>query len=228
MRTSTFLLSILAMTMATVFISCEKDEEDDDKNLNEDGLTQEITDLVPQDILDEMEALGMEINGGGNPPSLENTYLATPFILQNSNISTDYEGMTFPDFYATFEEQNNDNLTIEYSYQNGSESGSGLGGFIVGENNDFTVFVGVTSENYYGELAENVQVISGTLESDMILNFQLALFMLDNNDNPSGAWIENGQGRVIYDEDGESSLVTSNKSIKAIKANNTVLLKVKE
>jgi hypothetical protein len=26
--------------------------------------------------------------------------------------------------------------------------------------------------------------------------------MIDNNDNPSGVWIENGEGRVIYDQDG--------------------------
>ena len=225
MKIKTFILGFLAMAM--VVASCEKDEEDDSTQLNEDGLTQDITDLVPQDILDEMEELGLQINGGGNPPSLENTYLASPFILQSSNISTDYVGMTFPDFYATFEEQDNNNLTIEYSYENGSESGSGLGGFIVGNNNDFTVFVGVTSENYYGELAENVQVISGTLASDHIVDLQAALFMIDNNGNPSGAWIENGQGRVIYDEDGESPVVVSGKSSISTELTKSVLSRIK-
>ncbi|HKK60464.1 MAG TPA: hypothetical protein VJ937_13380 [Salinivirga sp.] len=222
----TLLIGFLATAM--IFVACEKDEEDDNTQLNEDGLTQDITDLVPQDILDEMEDLGLQINGGGNPPSLENTYLASPFILQSSNISTDYVGMTFPDFYATFEEQDNNNLTIEYSYENGSESGSGLGGFIVGEDNDFTVFVGVTSENYYGELAENVQVISGTLASDHIVDLQAALFMIDNNGNPSGAWIENGQGRVIYDEDGESPVVASGKSSISTELTKSVLSRIKK
>ncbi|ALO14580.1 hypothetical protein [Salinivirga cyanobacteriivorans] len=226
MKMKTLLIGFLATAM--IFVACEKDEEDDNTQLNEDGLTQDITDLVPQDILDEMEDLGLQINGGGNPPSLENTYLASPFILQSSNISTDYVGMTFPDFYATFEEQDNNNLTIEYSYENGSESGSGLGGFIVGEDNDFTVFVGVTSENYYGELAENVQVISGTLASDHIVDLQAALFMIDNNGNPSGAWIENGQGRVIYDEDGESPVVASGKSSISTELTKSVLSRIKK
>lgn len=211
MKAKLFIMAMLAMSI--VFISCEDDDEEDDSTeLNEDGLTQDITDLVPQDILTEMEDLGMQINGGDNPPTLENTYLGSPFILQSSNIESDWEGMTFPDFYATFEDQNNENLTIQYSYQNGGESGSGLGGFIVGENNEFSVFVEVTSENYLGEQASNVQVISGTLGDNEITDLQVALFMIDNNGNPSGVWIENGQGRIIYDEDGTSEIIETTKS----------------
>ena len=181
------------------------------KKVNEDGLTREITDLVPQEILDEMIVLGMPINGGNKPPQLEGTFLASPFILKNSNVLSDYEGMSFADYYATFYDQNNKDLSIKYSYINGPESGEGLGGYIVGDKNTFSIFAELTA-TAYGEEVSMVHVISGTIEDDGIKDLFFANFMLDNNDNPNGYWIANGQGRIIYDSDGFSPKTGVSKS----------------
>ncbi|WP_116125326.1 hypothetical protein [Lewinella sp. IMCC34183] len=180
---------------------CKKDKFG--PTTNEDGLTRDITDLVPQSILDEMETLGMPINGGTNPPDIEETYLASAFILLESNRPGDTPGMNFSDYYVTFSDQDSEELTLKVDYRNGGETGSGLGSFIVGDDCSFSVFVEVDSE-YFGTEATLVHVISGELTEGGINNLHFANFMLDNNGNPNGTWIEEGEGRVIYDQDGFS------------------------
>ncbi|MFT5766067.1 MAG: hypothetical protein ACI8X3_003505 [Saprospiraceae bacterium] len=93
-------------------------------------------------------------------------------------------------------------------YINGSESGEGLGSFIVGEECAFSVFVQINAISG-GTSAKLTHVISGTIANDGIEGLYFANFMIDNNDNPSGIWIENGEGRVIYDQDGFSEILGS-------------------
>jgi len=218
-----YYLFAFVMISAFTFTSCKKDEEELEVDLNEDGLSEDITNLVPQEILDEMETLGMTINGGGSPPSLAGTFHATPFILKSSNIESDTPGYSFADYFVTFSDQDNSYLKIKYSYTNGPESGEGLGGFIVGEDNVFTVFVEVTAKAYEEEVTM-VHVVSGKLLDDAIQDLYFANFMIDNNGNPNGYWIGDGQGRVIYDEDGSSPKSSTSKT-KSNKAGSAKQLK---
>ena len=156
--------------------------------------------------------MGMPINGGETPPNIENAYIGSPFVLKASNISTDEIGHTYSDYYVKFYNQNNSKLTIEMNYKNGPETGTGIGSYIVGEGNKFSVFVEVTAEAN-GSKAKLIHVISGELTEEGINNLYFANFMLDNNGNETGYWIENGQGRVIYDSDGFSPLTDSFKEI---------------
>jgi len=195
------LLVSLILSSILMLSSCEKD--DNTPEVNEDGLTRDVTDLVPQEILDEMEDLGLPIYGGIDPPNIEGRFVASPFILLASNRQSDIPGDQFQDYYVTFKEQDDRELTIMMDYENGSEMGNGLGSFIVGDGNRFSVFVEVISENN-GETASVVNVISGEISETGIKDFYFANFMLDNKGNPSNYWIEEGEGRVAFDSDGFS------------------------
>ena len=154
-------------------------------------------------------------NSGFNPPDFENIFFASPFALVNSNISYDYVGKTFSDYSVQFYDQDNENLTVKVSYVNGPEEGNGLGAFISGSGNKFSVFVQVNS-TYNGTNAVMLHIISGTLTSTGIQNLYFANFMLNNYGNPYGYWIEEGEGRVIKDTDGMSPIISSLKSAKNI------------
>lgn len=195
------LLVSLILSSILMLSSCEK--EDNTPEVNEDGLTQDVTDLVPQEILDEMEDLGLPIYGGIDPPNIEGRFVASPFILLASNRQSDVPGYQFQDYYVAFKEQDDRELTIMMDYENGSEMGNGLGSFIVGDGNRFSVFVEVISESN-GETASFVHIVSGELTETGIKDLYFANFMLDNRGNPSGAWIEEGEGRVAFDSDGFS------------------------
>ncbi|MCF6242102.1 MAG: hypothetical protein L3J74_12245 [Bacteroidales bacterium] len=198
-------------SFALFISSCNKDEA---SLVNEDGLTQEIVNLVPDSILNEIKSLGMPIYGGENPPNIENSYIASPFVLKASNREYDQIGYTYSDYYVKFYNQDNSKLTISMNYANGPETGEGMGSYIVGKDNKFTVFVEVNAETEDGSKAKMVHIISGEWTADGIKDFYFANFMLDNFGNPTGYWIENGQGRIVYDSDGFSEVTDLIKSVK--------------
>jgi hypothetical protein len=192
------LLTVVLLSVA-VFYACKKD----DSTKKDDGLSTQVHNMVPDSIINEMKTLGLPLYGGTTPPNLQNIYLATPFILKSSNRAGDYAGKSFADYYVKFYGQDNTALSIMVDYYNGGEKGTGLGGFISGVGNTFTVFAKVHS-TYLGDQADFVHVISGTLISGAIKDLYFANFMLDNYGNPHGYWIDEGEGRVIYDSDGNS------------------------
>jgi len=193
------ILSLFAIT----FLACEKDEENGNDLLGDNGIPKAVNNFVPDEIINEIKSLGMTINTGANPPTLVGTYVASPFILKGSNRVGDYAiGTTFADYYATFSQQNNTNLTISLSYTASTESGTGIASFISGEGNNFTVFA-KTNSSYNGSNADILQVITGTLSDNKISNFYYANFILDNHGDVTN-WLANGEGRVLYDSDGSS------------------------
>lgn len=203
-------LLILLMALSLVFLGCKKDEEPEpvQKAVEDNGLTKDINELVPPYIIDEMEGLGMPINRGGTPPALVGIYRASRFILKNSNIGDDFIGFAYPDFRVQFADFNKFNLSVQLDYINGFESGSGLGAFIVGSGNKFSVFAEVVSVKEFEE-SSFAYVISGSVLNDTIRDMHVANFMLDNNGNPTEIWIDNGEGRVLYDKDGDSEPIPS-------------------
>jgi hypothetical protein len=210
-------LLILFIAFGLLMAACEE-EENDDSNSNDkveaNGFTEEINEFLPDSIINEMENLGMELNTGGNPPQVENVYEVTPFVLDSSNIPTDYPGMSFADFRFKLYDQNNEDLTVKLDYVNGPEEGTGLGSFIVGDNNQFTLVSEVTTVAY-SDTAIVAMVFSGKMTDGGINDFYYANFMIENNG--SSYFIENGQGRVIYDSDGFSEEISS---LKVLDKNN--------
>ena len=171
-------------------------------------LSKDIKNIVPESTLTKITDLGMPIHKGDKPTNLANIYKASPFILKSSNIPSDNVGKSFADYNFRLYDQDNTNLSIKLDYLNGPESGSGLGGFISGNGSDFSVFVKVHSTSS-GQQADLIHIISGTIVSGGIKDLYFANFMLDNNGNTGKVWIENEEGRVIYDSDGMSPVIQS-------------------
>jgi len=196
---------LLVLLVITTIVGCKKENM---SIVDEQGLTQDIHNLVPDSILNEIKEMGMPIYGGENPPNIEGSYSASPFVLKQSNIPSDLIGYYFSELLFKFYNQNNSNLTISMDYLNGFEEGTGLGGYIVGENNYFTAFMRVSAKmNEDNSTVLLVQILSGQYTEDGIKDFYFANFMIDNDGNHSGYWIDNGQGRIIYDSDGFSEKI---------------------
>jgi hypothetical protein len=206
MKNSLHIIAILFLSVGLSFNSCKKAE-------TTTGLSDDIQNLVPDSLLQTIIDMGMPINEGTTPPNIENIYQASPFELVSSNRAGDSPGKLFSDFNIQFSDQNNSDLTVKVDYVNGPESGNGLGSFVSGSGNSFSVFVKV--ESYIsGEKADLLQIISGTTTKSGIKDFYYSIFMLNNYGNPGGIWIENGEGRIIFDSDGDSPIVESLYSFK--------------
>ncbi|MDR1454333.1 MAG: fibronectin type III domain-containing protein, partial [Tannerella sp.] len=178
--------------------------------LDEQGVTEDINRIVSKEIQKKMTDLGLPINGGGNPPNLVGTYKISPVILKKSNFSDGVSpGYQFNDVYLTFSEQNNDDLTVKVSFVQSTSIGEGSGAYVIGEGNKFSVFVELVTDHDDGTRTISADVYSGTMTSTGIQDFYNALFMIDDGGDPEDSYIENGQGRLVYDSDGLSERVTS-------------------
>ena len=137
----------------------------------------------------------------------------SPLVLYSTNIINDnyYIGEQISDLAVQFYNQDNTKLTVETSYINGPESGSGFGSFIAGSGNDFTVFAKVNAVSQ-GYPVIIVQVYSGTIGPNGIYNLFDAIFMIENYGMDS-IFMSNGSGRVFYDQDGFSETIPSLKSL---------------
>jgi hypothetical protein len=195
MKKALFGLMMILSVLTLVLTSCKKED---------DELSKDIQNFVSDEVLDQIMDMGMVINKGIDPPDMEGEYLASPYELIGTTVADDYSlGTIFADYYFRLYDQDNADLTIKLDYYNGGEEGSGLGGFIAGNGKKFSVFIEVESE-YSGYEATLLHVISGTMGNDGIEDFYFTNYMLDNNDNEGGVWIENDEGRVLIDSDGDS------------------------
>jgi len=186
----------------------------DPKAVNpETGLSEEI---IPYDILEAIKELGLEIHGGINPPQIGGSYLISPVIRVKSNF-TDYSS-NFADIYMTFSEQNNTNLTVKVDYTQIGNQATGLGAFIRGEGNKFTVYVPVLWTSTSGYTCDLLEVYSGEIEEGGIRNWQQVLIMKDDHGDPANEWIENGQGRLFKDGNGFSERITQSKSAPVLRS----------
>ncbi|MCO5247714.1 MAG: hypothetical protein M9887_02025 [Chitinophagales bacterium] len=191
--------SPLLLFILILFAGCGKDK------LDKNGLTKDINNIVPDYIIDIMKELGMPIYGGDNPPMLtDGSYMMSPDILMASTISYDIIGKEYNDVFYTFSEQDNKKLTLFLrKYQ--TNLGEGYGSYIVGKDNQFSVFAEVITHKNNGYVTKHVQVCSGKKVNGGIEDLHTALFMVDNDGDPDV--IANGEGRVFYDKDGFSELI---------------------
>jgi len=197
------ILFIALFGFSVVFTSCKKDEEAAPQ------LSQDIKNIVPDSTLNKIISLGMPVNKGTNPPDLINIFKVIPFTLKSTNVDNDFAiGYVFSDYKFRLYDQDNEKLTIKLDYINGPESGTGYGGFISGDGNNFSVFVKVHALNGNNE-ADIIQIISGTITTEGIKDFYLSNFMINDYGDPNSVWIEEETGRVFYDSDGISPIAGS-------------------
>jgi len=177
--------------------------------VQDNGLTKDINELVPEAILEKMLSLGMPINRGGTPPDMEGIYEAQPLILLASSRDDDQIGTRYGDMHVKFHNQNNKKLEIAVSYnQSNHVFGDGIASFIVGTGNKFTIFSRIDGI-LDGQKYTSVEVYSGTITDNGITDYYQALFMVDDKGDKRNVLIENGDGRVFYDSDGVSRRIDS-------------------
>ena len=197
-KTLTFMIVI---TTALSQIGCSSTEQfKPAAGNNFNGSRQSIARYVTPELLLIMESLGLQVNEGNTPPTINGEFLASELLLYASNVPNDVLNIAFADTYFTLQNQNNLYLTTSVSYttKNGTETALGTATVISGSGNKFTVFAKQNITNDEGS-ADGILVISGALLPNGIADFQFSLFMQDNHGVAD--FIANQQGRLFYDSD---------------------------
>lgn len=202
--------------------SCSKKKSDTPKP---SGLSQAIQNFVPESIIDSMRKWGFVINEGKKPPMINGVYNVSPNLCTFDNSGSNESGYHFDNYHYKFHNQNNDKLTIALDEKNtsgssGIDSASGIGSFISGTSNDFTVFTDEKGVSY-GINYESITIISGTITSTGIENFQNSFYMKDKGNDPDKKLIDVGSARIFKDEDSFSEKIPDdNYRIAVLKDNN--------
>ncbi|MEL7003741.1 MAG: hypothetical protein AAFN93_13560 [Bacteroidota bacterium] len=195
-------MAMLTGLMTLIAFGCG---DDDELSLDEQIIDQLLTDSL----LNVVEDFDIEINRGTNPPDLQNTYFASPQILEDSNIPGDNIGRSFTDLTLQIVDQNNDDLTVAvFTREGSSSSSSGVGGFIIGEDDRFTLFVQALSIRANNlDSAQVLSVYSGVLTADGIRDLNRLIILTEDFGDPNGRFIEIGESRLIVDPDGFSPVI---------------------
>lgn len=178
--------------------SCKKDAPNT-------GLSEEIIKIVPQAILDDMKAKGMTINEGQVPPSMEGIFTVAPMELLSSYGPNDSwkKGKIIDGYTYKFSNQSSKKKTVilEYKSNGGSDRGDGIGSFVAGNGNRFTIFAEVKGQSS-GVDYVMLRIISGEVSNKGIKNFQMSLYMKEKSEGTGlGALIPVNTGRIWFDND---------------------------
>lgn len=204
------LILLLFTSLAIAFNSCNKKDDDP---VEKNGLTKDINSFMPKKILDVLDTLGMKINTGGNPPEISGSFIISPDVLYSSNIDDDHIGDKYLDVTVTFSKQDHKKLAINLERIQGSEKGAAHSSFIVGKKDNFSVFTQIKMhDEANNDSCLVAQVLSGTITAEGIKDCYSSLVMLNDFGDPHERYIEIGEARVLYDEDGMSEHTVLNKS----------------
>jgi hypothetical protein len=202
--------ALFALFILLGFVSCQKEVE-------ENGLTNKINKIISEAVLSDIENMGMPIYRGGNPPAdIEGEYLISPDICKASNRPNDQYGAghQFSDYYVSFEKQNNRKLTVDVNLRQAFSEGEGADAYLVGNGDNFTVFVKIKGKILSFHNYQTVDIYSGTITSNGIKNLYQASIMIKGGGELYGL-IENNQCRIAFDSDGFSERTANTKSIKS-------------
>jgi hypothetical protein len=185
--------------ISLIATSCKKDKTPS----NEEILNNTIEQIIPKQYLDTLKKLGLNINEGTTPPNAEGIYDFKPLKLIKSNRPSDVVGMLFANAKVKLFNQSAANFGIQLLGKNFiAANDTSLVTAISGSGNNFTVYgkvkaVKPNSNNY----AVFALIISGTKEGSSLKNVKHGLINIDNSMGGTGYFIEQGQGRLVYDTD---------------------------
>lgn len=192
--------AVILLTAVVVLNSCKNREEDPTI-----GFSEEIQKIVPQSIVNDLRAKGMTINEGKVPPAIQGAFRANPYELLSPYGQEDgwTKGKIITAYRFLFSEQTADGkqMKIDYKNEGGTDTGTGLGSFVSGHGNKFTLFAEAKGRSQNVDYT-NLIVISGEVTAKGIADFQYSLYLNQKSEGlGKGALIPINTGRIWIDND---------------------------
>lgn len=192
-----FRWSLLALPMlcATLMLTACGGDDDEGSGGND------INSVIPADIRNKMKNY-ITFYEGNNPPNVEGTYLASPYVSVYDS-SDGYEaGSLFVDSYFEFYNQNSNDNTL-YFRKKSADGITQMNGkaHIQGNGNNFTIYL-ISTGTDSGISLKEVTVVSGTKTASGIKNLHYAFVVTEKGNDPEETLVPVGTFRVFKDKDG--------------------------
>ena len=219
LRTGLISLTVLVLLLSLSLLACGTDSEPDEPDFFENGIHQNVMELVDDELMDVIEnELEMPIYRGANPPDLQSafggqakatgegiTFMMSPLLLFNTNVPNDEgrfdQGTRFADSFFWFSNQNMQNYTVSFGRTSTALDTPYIGetSYIIGEDDRFTVFGPLERVEPEGTVL-SMNIFSGILANGGVEDPHYSLIMIDDG-GVSGV-IPAETGRSFEDGDG--------------------------
>ena len=185
----------LCIGVYALLVSCSKSDEGKRFDIPEEARA-----IIPDKFLAEMEANGMTINEGNNPPDIQGIFDAGIFELVYSNLEKEQNtiGSTSSRYRFKFYDQQNIKIKTSYA-SDGNDIAIGQGSIISGSGNKFTAYLRVNGSTSLATYKMAI-VISGEISSEGGKDFKLGICMIEKDD-PTKDLMDIGTIRVWVDQD---------------------------
>ena len=187
----------LCTVVCALFVMTSCSKSDDYKRFD---IPEEAKAIISDKFLAEMEANGMTINEGNNPPDIQGIFDAGIFKLVYSNLEKEQKGIGSITSNYRFKFYDQQNIKIKTSYaSDGNDIAIGQGSIISGSGNKFTAYLRVDGRVSLATYKTAI-VISGEISSEGGKDFKLGICMIEKDD-PTKDLMDIGTIRVWVDQD---------------------------
>ena len=184
----------LCIGVYALLVSCSKSDEGKRFDIPEEARA-----IIPDKFLAEMEANGMTINEGNNPPDIQGIFDAGIFELVYSNLEKEQKTIARLSSSYRFKFYDQQNIKVKTSYISNDDVASGQGSIISGSGNKFTAYLRVNGSTSLATYKMAI-VISGEISSEGGKDFKLGICMIEKDD-PTKDLMDIGAMRVWVDQD---------------------------
>lgn len=205
--------SVPLFMMAALFVLFSCGSSDDDV-VEEDLIPKVIQHIVSQEILDEMEAKGMKIYLGQNPPFIEGTFHISPNELAVPYGDDDNyrPGVVVSPYDYTFYDQVKHDVKMNFIALKADHKADGVGTIILGDGDYFSVFFEVKGVDR-GVGHTRLEIISGRISKEGIHGLQKGFLLTSKEtekEKENGVQLMPvGKSRIFFDGDGMSERIAS-------------------
>lgn len=179
-----------------------------------------ITELFTEAQFAAIESLGLIVNPGNTPPSIEGTFRFDPRMLQASSEpgNVDNVGNILGSQTLTFSNQNNTTLTLDLLVEEDGVAQERFGEIVFtgtsisGSGNAFTAAF-VSQVTFAEQTFEVANIFSGIVTAAGIENILQVNFLLDDGGDPGDFLSPTGTGDTYIDPDGFSERLDTSDSV---------------
>ncbi len=184
----------LCIGVYALLVSCSKSDEGKRFDIPEEARA-----IIPDKFLAEMEANGMTINEGNNPPDIQGIFDAGTLEMVYSNLEKEQKTIGRLSSSYRFKFYDQQNIKVKTSYISNDDVASGQGSIISGSGNKFTAYLRVNGSTSLATYKMAI-VISGEISSEGGKDFKLGICMIEKDD-PTKDLMDIGAMRVWVDQD---------------------------
>lgn len=211
-RTFKLIAAGLLLTGFLFNSSCSKDKNE---------LSEEIQNIIPEQTIKDLEAKGLTVNRGNKPPNAEGIFEVSPFELLAPFGAEDpwLKGRRINPYRYKIYDQTKGKVTIDFKQLSSNDHGNGMGSYISGNGNKFSIFTELKGETNNISYT-HVTIISGEITDTGIKDFQYGFVMTDKKNDDNNTLMEIGKSRIWIDADKLAEKVNEFKSGNYTPSNN--------